>query len=209
MTMSTLYFIRHAESTANAQELLASQLDFPLSEKGKRDAGRIAGVFLKDTAIHRILCSPLTRARQTADPFSRGTGIPVEIDSRLIEQNLGKFSGLPYSGLELLADYIQDRSARWDWIPDGGGESYRMMAERIRPFFEEIDGFHPDQNILIVTHAVVLRVVRGLLENTLPVYPLDIPKNGEIWKTVYQGLGEKHAIESILAGGSEETASRA
>ena len=59
-----------------------------------------------------------------------------------------------------------------------------------------------DKHILIVTHAVVFRLLRAALENSLPIYPKDFPNNGEIWKVRFQGLGFHHDIESILLGDS-------
>ena len=40
--MKTIYFIRHAQSEANLKDILASRMDFPLTEKGRVDAETIA-----------------------------------------------------------------------------------------------------------------------------------------------------------------------
>ena len=57
-------------------------------------------------------------------------------------------------------------------------------------------------NILIVTHAVTLRIIKGMLEDTLPVYPKKIANNGEIWMVEFKGLGNKHAVKSLFYGNS-------
>ncbi|HUX38865.1 MAG TPA: histidine phosphatase family protein, partial [Rectinemataceae bacterium] len=64
-----LYFMRHAESEANRKNLLAGQLDFPLSEEGQRQSREVADAFLRDRPIDAIISSPLLRARATALPF--------------------------------------------------------------------------------------------------------------------------------------------
>ena len=70
--MAVIYIIRHAESEANQQEILASQLDYPLSSKGIDDASQIAAQFRQTIAdkLDGIYSSPLKRAVQTAKPFA-------------------------------------------------------------------------------------------------------------------------------------------
>ncbi len=92
-------------------------------------------------------------------------------------------------------------SRRWDWVPEGGGESYSMIADRVRAFFSSLAPEDPSR-ILIVTHAVTFRLIRGVLENSLPLYAEGFPNNGEIWKVDFQGLGQVHSIESLLLGNS-------
>ena len=62
---------------------------------------------------------------------------------------------------------------------------------------------------LIVTHAVTLRIVKAILEQTLPDHPHGIAGNGEIWKAQFTGLGNIHEVESIFLGGSKAATSRA
>ncbi len=92
--MTTLYLIRHAESVANADNLLAGRIDYPLSPTGKLDAAAIASEFATKFAIDLIWCSPLLRAQQTAAPFlvagngadrkSVGLGERVDLGGRRI-----------------------------------------------------------------------------------------------------------------------------
>ncbi|QQO11042.1 histidine phosphatase family protein [Breznakiella homolactica] len=203
--MAVLYFIRHAESEANSKRILASQLPFPLTEEGKREAELIASQFREITGLDRIISSPLLRAVQTAEPFGRRYGLPVGQDIRLAEQHLGIFSGMTYDEVKSEPDYRQDPMDRWNWVPRGGGESYEMIAQRVCNFLSEFNGdAGNNKNYLIVTHAVVFRLIRGALENTLPGYPKAFPNNGEIWKVDFTGLGNKHAIESLFLGNSRD-----
>lgn len=202
--MITLYVIRHAESEANAKRLLASRLPFPLTAAGRAEAETIAVQFAGIAALDRIVSSPLVRAVETAEPFGRVFGLPVETDERLAEQDLGAFSGLGYDEVKTMNDYERDATARWDWTPRGGGESYRMIADRVRDFLGALEDRPDGERLLLVTHAVALRLMRALLEDTLPAYPKDFPNNGEIWKLRYAGLGKRHEIESIFLGDSKK-----
>lgn len=205
--MKTLYFIRHAQSEANLQDILASRQDFPLTEKGKADAQTIADELKTIASLERIVSSPLLRAQQTAEPIAAAFGLEVETDERIVEQELGVFSGMTYAELDERPDYMHDRSKRWNWVPDGG-ESYEMIAERLVPFFQSLETMKAN-HILFVTHAVTMRLIKAHLEQTLPEYPREIAKNGEIWKTRFTGPGNVHRVESIFLGGSKSATSRA
>lgn len=204
--MTTLYLIRHAESVANARNLLAGRVDFPLSETGKADANALAAEFATRKRIDVIWCSPLLRALQTAAPFLHACDAPLRIDERLQEQHLGRFSGLEYAQAEADPAYCRDRKARWDWTPDGGGESYRAIAERVRSFLADLRTTcqrEQLESVLLVTHAVTLRLFRATFENTLPRYPETIAGNGEVWCTRLVAEGEATPVETLdLAHGA-------
>ncbi|CAB1074938.1 phosphoglycerate mutase [Alkalispirochaeta odontotermitis] len=206
--MKTIYFIRHTQSEANLKDILASRQDFPLTEKGQREAVVIASEFKEMVQLDRVFCSPLLRAQQTAQPIAEAFGLDVETDERITEQDLGVFSGMTYAELNQHPDYVHERSKRWEWVPAGGGESYEMIANRLEPFFQSLEFLEGDR-LLFVTHAVTLRIVKAILEQTLPDYPRDIAKNGEIWQVSFTGLGNIHEVESIFLGGSKAAASRA
>ncbi|MBN2008805.1 histidine phosphatase family protein [candidate division KSB1 bacterium] len=195
--MMTLYFIRHAESEANKKNILASQMDYPLSKKGMEDARHIAEKFSVDNRVDKIISSPLIRAVQTAQPFSDIFNVDIKTNSNLLEQHLGRFSGMTYQDVESEPHYEHDKTKRWNWEPEGGGESYRMISDRLKIFFDSLDHEGNDKNILVVSHAVTLRIIRALLENTIPKYPVVLAKNGEVWKTEFQGLLNAHVIQSF------------
>ena len=198
--MTTLYLIRHAESVANADNLLAGRIDYPLSATGKLDAAAIAEEFSATINVDLIWCSPLLRAQQTAAPFLTACNAPLRLDERLQEQHMGRFSGKSYAEVESDTSYCHDRTARWDWVPEGGGESYRMIAARVDSFLADLrsqcerEGLH---SVLIVTHAVTLRLFRACLEATLPRYPERIAGNGEVWSAELTSAGTPSTIQVI------------
>lgn len=89
-----IIYVRHGESTANIAGL-AGTTDATLTPKGFKQA-KVAGLNLKSQGIVTIACSPLIRARQTAEIIAKEIGIPVyeivTIDE-LRERYLGKFEG--------------------------------------------------------------------------------------------------------------------
>lgn len=199
--MSKLFLIRHAQSEANSNRIMASRQPFPLTAAGKADADLIASQLAESIVIDRIISSPLIRAKQTAASFSDLYKLKIEEDERISEQELGKYSGMTYDQVKEEEQYETVTSKRWDWIPEGGGESYSMIADRVQSFFNSLSP-STSEKILIVTHAVTFRLIKAILENTIPEYPESFPNNGEIWKVDFQGLGQKHNIESLLLGNS-------
>lgn len=204
--MTTLFLIRHTESVANVDNLLAGCKDFPLSPEGKVDASAIATEFSSLMAVDLIYCSPLLRAQQTAAHFVLACDAPLRVDARLQEQNLGRYSGMSYAEAEADPSYCRDRSARWNWVPEGGGESYRMIAGRVESFLADLREDCARDNtasVLIVTHAVTLRLFRACFEATLPAYPERISANGEVWRTLLLPDGTATTIDVVrLACGS-------
>lgn len=198
--MPTIYLMRHTESVANTLHILAGQENFALSHDGKADAEALAKEFSARESVDAIFASPLLRAQQTAAPFVVACDAPLLIDERLKEQHLGKFSGMTYSQAEADPDYCKDRTARWGWEPVGGGESYRVIAERVDAFLEdllEVCAARAFDSVLIVTHAVTLRLFRACLEKTLPRYPEKIASNGEIWKASLDSFRQAVEIKVV------------
>ena len=196
--MPTLYVIRHAQSEANALNVLAGQKDYPLTAQGHDDARHIAERFCERYQPDRIICSPLLRTRQTAQPFADLLHQQVEFDPRIMEQNMGRFSSMSYAEAEADPSYQADRSARWNWIPADGGESYEMVATRIRAFLSDL--LQVQGEILVVTHSVAMRLLRANIEHTLPLYPSITAANGEIWKIELNSLDRPNPIEPLDFG---------
>ncbi|MEU8765229.1 histidine phosphatase family protein [Streptomyces sp. NPDC048659] len=84
-----LLLIRHGQTAAN----LAGALDtaapgMPLTEAGHRQAGELVGV-LRDERIGAVFVSPLTRARQTAEPLAAALGARPRVRTGLRELEAG------------------------------------------------------------------------------------------------------------------------
>lgn len=115
------YFLRHGETTWNAIGKTQGQLDAPLSERGLEQASHAARL-LKDEPIRRIVSSPLSRARDTAEAASKTTGAPVTVDDDLMEFHAGTLQGEPRG--EYVKEYFE---GTWD-PPEG--EKLPVFARR-------------------------------------------------------------------------------
>ena len=146
--------VRHGETEWNAVNKVLGRTDIPLNNKGMEQAYELARS-LKDLKIDIFLCSPLCRARQTADAISNETGIRYKIDDRLIEQDFGKFEGVNrFDG-----GYQEAKREYFARYP--GGESYFDLAARVFPLLKELEG----ANALLVTHGGICRMIRNYFED--------------------------------------------
>ncbi|MBE6019549.1 MAG: histidine phosphatase family protein [Clostridiales bacterium] len=149
-----IYVVRHGETEWNAIDKVLGRTDIPLNAKGIEQARKLADS-LKDLKIDVFLCSPLSRARQTADAISDVTGIRYDIDDRLIEQDFGRFEGVDRF------DCGYQEAKREYFVRYPGGESYFDMAARVFPLIKELEGV----NALLVTHGGICRIIRSYFED--------------------------------------------
>ena len=76
--------MRHTQSEANLQDIVASRLNVSLTKKGKSDAKIIADRIYKLITIDRVISSPLMRAKQTAIPIAKNFGLQLEIQVHFV-----------------------------------------------------------------------------------------------------------------------------
>lgn len=107
-----------------------------LTELGHRQAGRIAEV-LTGEHFHEVYCSPLIRARQTAEPIFDALGRPEQIEDWLEEMRDPDYDGKPGHLIDEL--YVSGRkrpvSDQWHGLP--GGEPMSAFVTRIRTGIEQ------------------------------------------------------------------------
>lgn len=93
-----LYVIRHGETNMGKKELIATEEE-PLNENGIIQAKKI-GEDLRKLDIHTIHCSPIERAKHTLELFNLDKNIPVIIDERIKERNMGIYENIPFKNLD-------------------------------------------------------------------------------------------------------------
>lgn len=91
-----LYIIRHGRTDWNDLHKLQGRTDVPLNESG-RDMAREAAEKYKDVHFDICYCSPLIRARETAEILLEGRDVPIIFDERLKEMSFGVFEGVENS----------------------------------------------------------------------------------------------------------------
>lgn len=176
MTAPWFLFIRHGETDWNREGRLQGQQDLPLNPLGCRqatEAGRRAARFLRarghDLAATAWVVSPLARTRDTAERARVAMGLPAEpygLDERLREFSFGSWEGLTWHDVRQAAPAMlkERRRDKWNFVPPGGGESYAMLAERVRPWLSALEG-----GTVAVSHGGVARVLMMLAGGLSPM----------------------------------------
>ena len=148
-----LLLVSHGESEGNRDRTFTQNPDVPLTPFGREQARAAAHRLAKGYRPSRIVASPFTRARQTADIIAAVLGLSVELDAAFREQSFGIFAGQPYEAL--LTDAAYHEGPRWNWRPQGG-ESLADVYERVVPAFDRVARGANGQDVVIVSHGGVM-----------------------------------------------------
>ena len=152
--MTEIALLRHFPTAWNAEHRLQGQVDVPLTEEARTALKGLALPPPWDAA--RLIASPLSRARETAEILARGRA--VEIEPRLVEMSWGAWEGR--HGRELIEDpasgYVHVEQWGWHRRPPGG-ESPWEVWERVRPALAEIAA--AGRPAVLVAHRALMRVV--------------------------------------------------
>ena len=160
MDTTTLYLLRHGATAANEQRpyvLQGDQTDGSLSPTGRKQATAVAE-FLSQHPIDHIYCSPLKRARETAQAIANHHGLVPSQERRLSEVHVGQWEGLDWT--TIMERFPQEYRRFIENPADNpylGGESYRDVRDRVQPAIHDILRRHPGKLVLIVGHNVVNR----------------------------------------------------
>jgi broad specificity phosphatase PhoE len=149
--------IRHAETEWNQKKRIQGQHDSPITAEGEHQA-RQWGQVLAQERWDRILVSDTGRSLKTAGLINIDLQIPVVQDSRLREQNWGKWTGKRRSELrkEFARLLAEQEEKGWEFRPSGG-EDRNMVFERSQEALEAAVEKWPGAKILVITHEGVIK----------------------------------------------------
>lgn len=128
-----LYIMRHGKTDWNIQHKLQGRTDIPLNEEGRQMAKQAREDYLNIPIVF-VICSPLIRARETAELVLQGRNIPILYDDRLIEMGFGIYEGtancedIPDCPVGMLFRHPEQYIAR------DGAESMQELWERTGHF---------------------------------------------------------------------------
>jgi 2,3-bisphosphoglycerate-dependent phosphoglycerate mutase len=149
--------VRHGETAWNVDTRIQGQLDIPLNDTGRWQAGRL-GAALADEGVTAIYSSDLLRAHQTAQSIGQLCGLPVVSEIGLRERHFGEFQGHTYK--EIQARWPEE-SERWrkrepGFSPGVSGESLNVFFERCVSVATRLASAHPGGTVVLVAHGGVM-----------------------------------------------------
>lgn len=166
-----LYFARHGESEANTRHIISNRASpLGLTSLGKQQAKALAQS-LSEVPISVIFCSPVFRARETADILSTSFGKPYQITDALREYDCGVLEN--HSDEESWRAhrcYFDDWTLRQNYLnkPEGG-ESFEDIRNRFIPFIEGLtrNSTRTDDHILLIGHGGLFLLMLPLILNNI------------------------------------------
>lgn len=144
-----VFVVRHGETAWSLTGQHTGRTDIPLTENGRRLAGRLRPVLASET-FALVLVSPMQRARQTCE--LAGLGTAAVIDPDLVEWNYGEYEGLT-------PKQIDEKAPGWLIFRDGcpRGESPAQVGARVDRVIARARAVEGD--VALFAHGHVLRVL--------------------------------------------------
>ena len=154
-----LYLIRHGESVANVEPIIAGMSgDSGLTDRGREQARLLEGrLRAGEVRADHLYTSTLPRARETAEYVSRALQLPAQPDDELHELRPGEADGLTVDewcdryggpGQSGVRDPFQPFSP--------GGESWAAFLARAGAALTALVDRHPDETVVAVCHGGVI-----------------------------------------------------
>ncbi|MBP3797617.1 MAG: histidine phosphatase family protein [Ruminococcus sp.] len=152
-----LYIIRHGKTDWNLKHKLQGRTDIPLNDEGRAMALE-AGERYKDVHFDVCYCSPLIRARETAELLLKGRDVPIIVDDRLVEMCFGEYEGvensfsIPDCPINTLFYHPEEYTEAV-----GGGETLDELYARTGNFLDEValPLVEEGKDVLIVGHGAM------------------------------------------------------
>lgn len=154
---STL-LLRHGQTEHSVDRRFSGRNDLRLTAEGERQS-HAAGQRLLRMGVAGVLCSPLRRARQTADIVAEALGVTAQTDDDLVETDFGAWEGLTYAEA---ADSYPAEMAAWTASADvapPGGESFAAVARRVRRARTRLLAAYPTGRVLVVSHVTPIKLI--------------------------------------------------
>ena len=156
--------VRHGESEGNlASTLQGCRLDTALSSRGRRQAEALA-IRLAGEPIDVVVSSPMLRAKETAATILAPHGVPLRIDTDLVEFDWGEWTGRSLD--DDLERQVGEIRARWRAgdvaVATPRGESPVIAAERAERALTRLRQSGA-RSPLIVAHGRFNRILMAVL----------------------------------------------
>lgn len=170
-----IHLARHGQTAYNAEGRFQGHLPVPLDDTGREQAQALAEAAAR-VPLRSLWCSPLERARETAEIVGRRIGLAPVDDPRFVETDTGSWTGRSFAEIEaedpdgFRRFQISDPAFRY---PDG--ESFAEQATRVQ---EGLDALRAQPDLLpalVVCHRGVIRLALAAVGGQAGAGVRDIP----------------------------------
>ena len=198
-----IIFLRHAQAENNAKRILAGRTEgVHLTKTGIEQAELIAK-YLKPLDISAIYSSPIERASHTAEIVAKNNSLDHNLDDRLTEIDMGKFTRMNYDdmfakyGNVFLKFYENDPI-----IAECEVETFPEVQKRVLDMVGHIVKKHKNQNVVLVTHMDPIKSMISTIMDLKPKTLFElIIANASL--TIIKEQDEKFSLSAINAMSAE------
>ncbi len=179
--MKKIYFIRHGEAEGNVTRT-TQNLDTPLTDKGQEQAKVIADRVAK-LEPEVLLVSPYLRTRQTAEPITIATKLPVNIVDSVHEiRPPSSFVGVHHDDerRKMYVEALIANRADQDWRYEDE-ESFNDILERCRSTYTMLQA-RTEESIVVVSHG-------GFIKYFTAYVLLQEQLTSELFGVMFFGMG--------------------
>jgi broad specificity phosphatase PhoE len=162
-TQKFIVFLRHGLSTANEEGIVQGQRDYPLHKEGIRQVKILADYWSsRRQTFDQIFCSPLLRAKHTAEILAADLEIPLQEDPIWMERRLGSAEGLPYEQIQATLLDRQEHPSSYEPLFESGESEWDLYNRASKALQTLLNCAH--LSILVVSHGGILSaVMRAIL----------------------------------------------
>jgi alpha-ribazole phosphatase len=159
MSRTRVHLLRHGEVVGAEERRYNGQADVALTPKGEAQYGFLQ-MRMKKLPIAAVYSSDLRRCMEGARLLAAGYGLQVSPHPELREIDAGKWQGMTWTEIEKkhpkawkqrLKDIVNS--------PFPGGENLHDVAARVRPLLVDIAARHQGEDVIIVAHGGVNRIL--------------------------------------------------
>jgi broad specificity phosphatase PhoE len=153
-----IHLARHGQTAYNAEGRFQGHLPVPLDDTGREQARELAET-VAQVEVRGFVCSPLARARETAEIVAARIGIEPEEDARFCETDTGDWTGRSFAEIEAEDPdgfhrfQISDPTFRYP-----GGESFAEQSDRVQAGLRDLRAQAEKLPALVVCHRGVIRL---------------------------------------------------
>ena len=151
-SVTTLLLVRHGQTPTTGKLLPGRAPGLHLAESGVGQAERAGARIAELKRVDAIYTSPLERARETAEPIAKATGVKPKVERGLLECDFGEWTGAELKGLMKLPEWrTVQRAPSTFRFPNG--ESFTEMQVRMVSTLDRLRAAHHGGTVVCVSHA--------------------------------------------------------
>jgi broad specificity phosphatase PhoE len=159
----TIHLARHGQTAYNHEGRFQGHLPVPLDATGREQAAALAEAATK-VEIATLWCSPLARARETADIVAARIGLEPHEDARFAETDTGDWTDRSFAEVKAEDPEGFARFQRSDpTFRYPGGESFAEQTARVMAALRDLRARHGALPALVVCHRGVIRLALATL----------------------------------------------